>query len=196
MPEDAVVQRARERAEDLGCAAVSPGAGALLSVLAATLGARAVVEVGTSAGVAALWLLRGMPDDGVLTAIDPEAEHLRAARLAFAEAGLPPVRTRVIAGRPQEVLPRLADGGYDLVLIGGEPHAWFDFAVEALRMLRPGGILAVAGALQGGNVADRAAQDEATTAARELGRSVLADTGLVPALVPVGDGLLLAVKKA
>jgi predicted O-methyltransferase YrrM len=196
VPEDDVLARARERAHELGCEPVTPGAGALLAVLTATLGARAVVEVGTCAGVAALWLLRGMPADGVLTTIDPHGDHLRAARLAFAEAGLPPGRTRSITSRADEVLPRLADGAYDLVLIGGEPHAWFDYAVEALRLLRAGGLLVVDGALQHGLVTDPAAQDEATAAARELAGSVLADRHLVPALVPVGDGLLLAVKQA
>ncbi len=191
-----MLARARERAAELGCVPVSPGAGAMLSVMAAAVVARAVVAVGTCAGVAALWLLRGMPDDGVLTTVDPCADHLRVTRLAYAEAGVPQNRTRAIAGRADEVLPRLADGAYDLVLIGGEPHTWFDYAVEALRLLRPGGVLVVDGALQDGRVIDPAAQDEATVAARELAWSVLDDALLVPAMVPVGDGLLLAVKQA
>ena len=66
--------------------------GAALRVLAASGGARSVVEVGTGAGVSGLYLLRGMPADGVLTTIDVEAENQRAAREAFAEDGIRPNR--------------------------------------------------------------------------------------------------------
>jgi predicted O-methyltransferase YrrM len=68
--EDSIVAAARERAVDIGAGAVTPAVGALLSVFARLTGGRAVVEVGTGAGVSGLWLLSGMRDDGVLTTID------------------------------------------------------------------------------------------------------------------------------
>ena len=194
VPEDEVLLRARERAAELGCAAVLPGAGAVLRVVAAALAARAVVEVGTGTGVAALWMLRGMPHDGVLTTIDVELEHQRAAKLAFAEAGVAPARTRTIPGRASDVLPRLTDGAYDLVLVGADPHAYPEYVEEALRLLRPGGVLAVDGALHGGRVADPARRDELTTVVREVGRTLRSDDRVLPALLPSGDGLLLAVR--
>ena len=83
LPEDDTLLRARERAGQLGCTPVLPGSGAVLRVLAAVAQARAVVEIGTGTGVASLYLLRGMPDDGVLTTIDVEVEHQRAAKEAF-----------------------------------------------------------------------------------------------------------------
>jgi predicted O-methyltransferase YrrM len=193
--EDEVLLRARERAAELGCPTVLPGVGAVLRVVAAALGARAVVEVGTGTGVASLWLLRGMPADGVLTTIDVEVEHQRAAKRAFAEAGLAPARTRTIPGRPSEVLPRLTDAAYDMVLVGADPHAYPEYVGEALRLLRPGGVLAVDGALHGGKVADPTRRDELTTAVREVGRALRADERVVPALLPAGDGLLLAVRR-
>jgi predicted O-methyltransferase YrrM len=195
VPEDDVLLRARERAAELGCTAVLPGVGAVLRVVAAALGARAVVEVGTGTGVAALWMLRGMPDDGVLTTIDVELEHQRAAKLAFAEAGVPSARTRTIPGRASDVLPRLTDGAYDLVLVGADPHAYPEYVDEALRILRPGGVLAVDGALHGGRVADPARRDELTTVVREVGRTLRSDDRVLPALLPSGDGLLLAVRR-
>ncbi|WP_207549121.1 O-methyltransferase, partial [Mycolicibacterium peregrinum] len=106
--EDEIVAAARERAEELGAGAVTPAVGALLSVLARLTGGRAVVEVGTGAGVSGLWLLSGMSDDGVLTTIDVEPEHQRIAKQGFNEAGVGPGRTRLISGRAQEVLTRLA----------------------------------------------------------------------------------------
>ncbi|GAA1712448.1 SAM-dependent O-methyltransferase [Isoptericola hypogeus] len=187
--------RARERAAELGCPAIAPGTGAVLRVVAAALAARAVVEVGTGTGVAALWLLQGMPADGVLTTIDAELEHQRAAKRAFAEAGVAPARTRTIPGRPADVLPRLTDAAYDLVLVGTDPHAYPEYVEEALRLLRPGGVLAVDGALHGGRVPDPARRDEETTVVREVGRSLRSDDRLLPAMLPSGDGLLLAVRR-
>ncbi|MCA5892382.1 O-methyltransferase [Isoptericola sp. NEAU-Y5] len=195
VPEDDVLLRARERAAELGCHAPPPGTGAVLRVMAASLAARAVVEVGTGTGVGSLWLLRGMPADGVLTTIDVELEHQRAAKRAFAEAGIAPGRTRTIPGRPADVLPRLTDGAYDLVLVGADPYAYPEYVEEALRLLRPGGVLAVDGALHEGRVPDPARRDEVTTVVREVGRALRADERVVPALLPSGDGLLLAVRR-
>lgn len=195
VPEDEVLLRARERAGQLGCTPVTAGTGAALSVLAATAGARAVVEVGTGAGVSSLYLLRGMPEDGVLTTIDLEVEHQRAAKDAFTEAGLRAARTRTISGRALDVLPRLTDGVYDLVLVDADKENAAAYVEQAIRLLRPGGVLAVSGALWHDRVADPARRDETTTAVRELGRAVRADERLLPALLPSGDGLLVAVKR-
>ncbi len=193
--EEDAIALARARAEEVGCDAVSPGTGAVLRVLAAACGARNVAEVGTGTGVSALWLLGGMAPDGVLTTIDIEAEHQRVAREAFAAAGIRPTRTRPITGRALNVLPRLADGAYDLVLVDGDPAEAADYVEQAIRMLRPGGVLAVPDALWHDRVADPARRDEATVAMRELGKSVRADERLTPALIPAGDGLLVAVRR-
>ena len=80
LAEDDVLLAARAEADRLGCTPVGPGAGAGLRFLAAAIGARAVVEVGTGSGVSGLWLLRGMAVDGVLTSIDVDPEIQRAAR--------------------------------------------------------------------------------------------------------------------
>jgi predicted O-methyltransferase YrrM len=186
---------ARGRADELGCTPIGAGVGIALRVLAAAIKARSVVEVGTGAGVSGLYLLEGMGDEGVLTTIDIEAEHQRAAKEAFVEAGVRHQRTRLITGRALEVLPRLTDGAYDLVLIDADKPDLGSYLEEALRLLRPGGILAVDNALWAGKVADPAQRDEATTAIRELNRAVRADDSLLPALLPIGDGLLVAVKR-
>jgi predicted O-methyltransferase YrrM len=193
--EDGVLATARAKGDELGCVPVRPGAGAALRLLAATVGARAVVEVGTGAGVASVWLLRGMRPDGVLTTVDVEPEHQRAARETLTEAGIPANRVRLISGRALEVLPRLSDGGYDLVFVDADKAEYPDYLEQALRLLRPGGVVAFDNALWHGKVADPAARDEETTAIRELGRTVRDDERLVAGLLPCGDGLLCAVKK-
>jgi predicted O-methyltransferase YrrM len=174
---------------------IGAGGGAALRVLAAAIGARSVVEVGTGAGVSGLYLLEGMADDGVLTTIDIEAEHQRAAKDAFAEAGVRPQRARLITGRALDVLPRLTDGAYDLVLVDADKTDVAAYLEQALRLLRPGGVLAVDNALWNGKVADPAQRDESTTAIREMGKHVRGNEHLVAALLPVGDGLLVAVKR-
>ncbi len=196
VPEDDVVDRARARARELGCEAVTPGAGAVLGLLATALQARAVVEVGTGAGVSGIYLLRGMPADGVLTTIDVEVENQRAAREAFAEVGARANRARVISGRAADVLPRLADGAYDLVLIDAEPQQCEAYVEQGLRLLRPGGVLAVNSALWHGRVADPAQRDAATTSMREAAKRLRDDDRMVAALLPVGGGLLVAAMPA
>ena len=193
--EDDVLARARARAAELGCGPVHPGTGAMLSVLTAALAARAVVEIGTGAGVSGVYLLRGMPADGVLTTIDVEVENQRAAREAFTEAGIRANRTRVIPGRALDVLPRLTDAAYDLVLMDADKVEYGAYLDQAIRLLRPGGVVAVDNALWHDRVADPAQRDEATTAVREMGKTVRDHEGLVPAMLPCGDGLLLAVKR-
>lgn len=193
--EDAVLAAARERAVEIGAAAVTPAVGALLSVLAKLSGGKAVAEVGTGAGVSGLWLLSGMSDDGVLTTIDIEPEYLRLAKEAFAEAGIGQSRTRLIAGRAQEVLTRLADDSYDLVFIDADPIDQPDYVVEGVRLLRSGGVVVVHRAALGGRAADPTARDAEVAAVREAARLIAEDERLTPALVPLGDGVLAAVRE-
>jgi len=192
--EDAVLAAARERAVEIGAGAVTPAAGALLSLLAKLRAAKAVAEVGTGAGVSGLWLLSGMSDDGVLTTIDIEPEYQRLAKQAFSEAGIGPSRTRLISGRAQEVLTRLADESYDLVFIDADPIDQPDYVIEGVRLLRSGGVIVVHRAALGGRAGDPEARDAEVTAVREAARLIAEDERLTPALVPLGDGLLAAVR--
>lgn len=192
--EDAITAAARERADDSGAGAVTPAVGALLSVFAKLAGAKAVVEVGTGAGVSGLWLLSGMRDDGVLTTIDVEPEHQRLAKQAFSEAGIGPSRTRLIGGRAQDVLTRLADESYDLVFIDAEPVDQPAYVAEAVRLLRPGGAIVVHRAALGGRAGDAGAGDPEVAAVREAARLIAEDERLTPVLVPLGDGLLAAAR--
>ncbi len=192
--EDAILTGARERAVDIGARAVTPAVGALLSMLTKLSGGKAVAEVGTGAGVSGLWLLSGMSDDGVLTTIDIEPEYLRLAKQAFSEAGIGPSRTRLISGRAQEVLTRLADESYDLVFIDADPVDQPEYVVEGVRLLRSGGVIVVHGSALGGRAGDPAARDADVIAVREAARLIAEDERLTPALVPLGEGVLAAVR--
>jgi len=193
--EDVVLQTARTLAAELGLAPVSPGVGALLRLLAAAGSAKAVVEIGTGTGVSGTWLLRGMRPDGVLTTIDLESEHQRIARRIFVEAGYAPSRTRIIAGRALDVLPRLADGVYDLLFVDADATESGECAQAASRLLRPGGTLIINGALAGGRIADPAARDAQTITMRETLKTLRESDDWIPAILPAGAGLIAAVRR-
>ncbi|MCD4533899.1 O-methyltransferase [Nocardioides sp. cx-169] len=195
VPEDEVLAAARSRAEEVGVTPIGSGGGAALRFLASAIDARAVVEIGTGTGVSGLWLIRGMRSDGILTTVDIEAEHQRLARESFAEAKIPSQRVRTIAGAALDVLPRLTDGHYDLVFCDGDKTEYAAYLTEALRLLRPGGVVVFDNALWHDRVADPAHRDEETVTIRDLGRAVIEHEGLVSVLLPVGDGLLVAKKE-
>jgi predicted O-methyltransferase YrrM len=195
VPEDPILATARSLAEEVGLTPIGPGAGAALRLLVAAGNAKTVVEVGTGTGVSGLWLLRGLRPDGVFTTIDVEAEHQRVARRLFAEAGHAPGRTRIITGLARQVLPRLADSGYDLVFVDTDADEQAACVAEALRLLRGGGVLVVNGMLAGGRVGDPAARDPETVTIREVVKSVRDADEWIPALLPAGAGLLCAVKR-
>jgi predicted O-methyltransferase YrrM len=194
-PEDEVMTAARARAAELGCVPIGSGGGAALRLLAAVIGARAVVEVGTGTGVSGLWLLSGMRADGVLTTVDVEAEHQRAAREAFSDAGIATPRYRMINGSAGEVLPRLTDGAYDLVFVDADKASYGMYYEQALHLLRSGGVVAFDNALWHDRVADNTARDADTVTIRELGKAVRDDARLVSAMLPVSDGLLVGIKR-
>ena len=190
-----VIEQAQRRGEEYGAEPIATGAGVVLRLMAAATGARHVVEVGTGAGTSGLWFLQGMPRDGILTSIDARAEHQQAAREAFAAAGIPSQRTRVITGEASQVMSRLTDGAYDIVLIDADEDAYPAYVEHALRLLRPDGLLIVNNMLWQDRVADPAARDERTSLLRDLGKQLRDDDRLVPALLPVGDGLFIAVRR-
>lgn len=188
--EDDALLAARTRAEELGAPTISPAVGALLALLARTANAKSVVEVGTGVGVSGLWLLAGMSDDGVLTTIDPEYEYQQAAREAFAAADIPIGRTRMINGSPIEVLPRLADATYEVVFLDGEVLDHPRYLAEAVRILRPGGVVVLhhAGALDPSRTGPEA------DAVRAAALIVAEDDRFLPVVIPLGTGVLAAAK--
>ncbi|GAB2755882.1 O-methyltransferase [Terrabacter sp. AAH1] len=186
------VDEARRRGEELGAESVGNGVGSVLQMLAAAIGAKAVMEIGTGAGASGLWLLGGMPADGILTTIDLDTEHQRAAREAFAAAGIAHQRTRVIAGRALEVLPRMTDAAYDLVVVDADKQEYPDYLTQATRLLRPGGTLVMTWSDKESDPANR---DTETRTLRDVGRAIRDHDQFAVSLLPVGEGLLVAVKR-
>ena len=125
----------------------------------------------------------------------PVSELLGHARRNFAAAGLSSHRTRLIAGRALDVLPRMAARGYDMVVLDGDLDETPQYLDHAVRILRPGGTIAFVHALWHNQVADPARRDARTVVAREVVNYLRESEEFVPALLPVGDGLAVAVKR-
>jgi len=193
LPEDEPLLAARANAADLGGAEpVRPAVGATLRFLACAVGARTVVEIGTGCGSSGIWLLRGMCPGSTLTSVDTEPEYHRVARKAFTQAGFAQNQCRLILGRALDVLPRLSDRAYDMVFGDADPRDYPDYLSAALRLLRKGGIVAFNNALETGTSRD---DDPDDALAFDLADQVRADERLVPVLLPLGNGLLAAVKR-
>jgi predicted O-methyltransferase YrrM len=189
------IAQARIQSIEVGVEAVSPAMGAQLAVIAASASATSIIEIGTGAGVSGLWLLAGAPD-AVLTSIDSEIDHQQLARANFTAANIPANRARLIAGRALDVLPRMNESSYDLVLIDADPSSVIEYVEHGLRLVRPGGTVIVAHALWRGGVADPANRAEIVTIFRTLLAEISKSEAVISALSPVGDGLLQITKIA
>ncbi|ADH92946.1 O-methyltransferase [Arcanobacterium haemolyticum] len=185
--------QARLQAAELGIEPISTATGHFLSLLCSAKGAKVIADIGTGTGVSGLYLLAGTKDSQI-TSIDVDSEAQNMARQNFAATGVRSGRYRLINGRSADILPRLASASYDLVLVDGDPLEAEGDVVEALRMLRTGGILVVAHALYRDRVADPARRDDHTVAMRNLGKLLQESDSLTTSLLPVGDGLLVSVK--
>ena len=193
--ESEVKKNARARGEEIGVTDATSGAGAYLKHLAHNLSAQSVVEIGTGSGVGALWVLEGMLASGTLTSIDDEMEHSNIAKTAFLEADIAPARFRLITNPVMDVMTKLADRAYDLVIFRHNPED-LPFAItEAHRILRSGGVFVIDNFFGGSKVSDPAQRDPKTVSLRESGKTLKNESdNWVVSLIPTGDGLLLATK--
>lgn len=193
--EDFFKSQARARGVELGTTDTTPGSGAFLRYLAFTLKAQSVVEVGTGSGVGSLWLLDGMLESGTLTSIDDEMEHTQIAKMAFADADITQGRYRLITNTVVDVISKLTDRAYDLVVLRHNPEDLSYVISESHRILRSGGALVIDNYYGGGKVSDATQRDPKTVALRDAGKIIKNDSEhWVSSLIPIGDGLLVATK--
>lgn len=187
--------KARSRADELGIECITPATGSQLAFIASALGATAIVEAGTGAGISGLWLLSAS-DKSVLATIDTEPEFQAAAKQAFQDAEIDQARTRVISGKAIDVMSNMADAAYDLVFLDADKETLEQQLHESVRLLRPNGVVVIAHALWRDRVPDPAMRDDATSTYRDTLRFFEQNKSFVSALSTVGDGLLMASKRA
>lgn len=193
-PESEASRDARAEGVELGLTIISQGCASALTLLAKTISARSVVEIGTGTGVSGLALFAGMAPDGILTSIDIEHDHQSVARRAFAAVGVKSQRVRLIGGAALNVLPKLSDGAYDLVLVGADRLEYVEYVAQAVRLLRSGGLLVLDRAALAGRVADENDQDDDVVVVRDALAAVQEHDEFTSAMLATGDGLVIAVK--
>ncbi|HEY0249294.1 MAG TPA: class I SAM-dependent methyltransferase [Gryllotalpicola sp.] len=193
--EDEVIARARQHSLELGVTPIAPAVGAQVAVVVAATGAGKIIELGTGLGVSGLWLLRGAAE-AELTSIDTEVDHQQAARQYLADAGHSAAKIRLIGGRALDVLPRMNENAYDIVLVDADPAHVIEYVEHGLRLARPGGTVLVPHALWQGKVGNPASRDDIAIAFRTLISEISQSGAVVSALSTVGDGLLQITKLA
>ena len=123
-----------------------------------------------------------------------EAEYQRHAKELFTGLGCESNRTRLIAGRALDVLPRLSDAAYDLIFVDADAGEYPAILNQTKRLLRIGGLVIFHGAFAAG-IADASARDYEATAMRELATELRSDNDWLPSLLTVGAGLFLASRR-
>lgn len=191
---DPLLDAARTHSHEFGIAPVSQTTARTLTLLARLLTPVAAVEVGTGVGTSTLSLLRGMPTAGILTSIDTNSTTQSAARDLVDMAGIRPGRLRLMSGRAEEVLKRLAPSAYDMVFIDVEPGNLERMIQPSLRLLDAQGLLVIHKTLLKGAVADPVDRSPRTQAARSMLNRIAEQEHLERVLLPIGEGLLLLQK--
>jgi len=180
-----------------GIPIVVPETGALLHVLALASGARRVLEVGTAIGVSTLYLARALPDDGRVVSFEIDPERQAAARDYLERAGLLG-RADLRLQDAREGLGEL-DGSFDMAFIDGVKAQYGDYFEALLPLLRSGAVLAVDNVLMSGTVAENRSDgnwtEEQIANARAFNARLRGHPDLIGTLTPVGDGLLIAVRR-
>lgn len=188
--EDALLASLREDAGRSGLPSISIGSasGRLLQVLLRAIAARRVLEVGTLGGYSAICMARMLPDDGQVITLEKDPEHAAFARRWIERAGLSG-RIEVREGLALDLLPTLDAGSFDFVFLDADKAPLPLYLDEAVRLLRPGGVVAADNTLWGGRIFDPAEDGEDTRGVREFNRRLATDPRLVSILIPLHDGL-------
>lgn len=171
---------------------VVPQTGRLLQVLALSRGASRIVEVGTAIGVSTLYLARALPDDGRIVSFEIDPERHAAARGYLERAGVLG-RADLRLQDARTGLAALDSGSFDFAFLDGVKAQYGDYLEQVLPLIASGGVLAVDNVLLSGTVAEGSGDRAAVM--REFNRRVLSDERFTGTLTPVGDGVLVAVRR-
>jgi predicted O-methyltransferase YrrM len=195
---DALLAEMEARGDREGIPIVVPETGAFLEALTAAAAARRVVEVGTAIGVSTLHIARALPEDGLIVSFEVDEARHQAARAYLDRAGLGG-RVDLRLRDAGDGLAELEPGSWDMVFLDGLKGDYPRHLELSLPLLRTGGTVLVDNTLLGGRVANADGpehwSDEAVETMRRFNAGLLQRDDMAAALVPVGDGVLMAVKR-
>ena len=177
---------------------VHPETGRLLQLLVIAIGARRVLEIGTSIGYSAVWMARALPADGLLITFEREHDLAMEARANFARAGVANL-ANVMVGDAARLVAKVA-GPFDLIFQDGDKLLYEPLLDRLLALLRPGGLLVADNALWRGEVvpgyvARPHHPADTTRALAAYNQRLAADPRVLGLVLPLGDGISIAVKR-
>jgi caffeoyl-CoA O-methyltransferase len=195
-----VLRRLREETAPLPMARmqISPEQGQFMGLLMRLLGARTTIEAGVFTGYSSTAVALALPDDGKIIACDVSEEWTSIARRYWREAGVAhkiDLRLRPALETLDELLAGKRAGAFDFAFIDADKSNYLNYYERCLQLIRPGGLIAIDNVLWHGDVIDPAKQDQDTQAIRAFNERVSRDDRVWISLLPVSDGLTLAVKK-
>ncbi|WP_313812656.1 class I SAM-dependent methyltransferase [Glutamicibacter sp.] len=182
----------RERSADLGVQCIDPAGRSMLQLLCTLHRPKNIVEIGSGVGVASLAMLEVLGRESTLTAIESSLEHANAMRQGLREAGVPSAQARIIHERAENVLARLADHAYDMVLIDAGGELLLEYVAEAKRLIGPSGVIIVNNAFDHHKLPKPAVRQASTVATRDALRMLREDPRLITHLLPSEQGLFVA----
>lgn len=177
---------------------ISPEQGAFMALLVRLIGAKKTIEVGTFTGYSALVVAEALPEDGRIIACDVSEEWTSIARDFWERAGLRnkiDLRLRPATETLDEIIDQGGADSFDFAFIDADKANYDDYYERCLVLLRPGGLVGIDNVLWGGRVADDTANDDDTLAIRALNEKVRTDQRVSATILPIGDGLTLAIRR-
>jgi len=190
--------RRETRRMPMGGMQISPEQGQFMALLIELIGARKALEIGTFTGYSALSVARALPRDGHLVCCDVNAATTAVARKYWAAAGVAGKVTLEL-GPALKTLDRLlaegAAGSFDFAFIDADKTSYRHYFERCLTLMRPGGLIAVDNVLWSGRVVDARRTDADTRAIRAFNKRLKGDRRVTLSMLPVGDGLTLALKR-
>lgn len=198
--EPEVLKQLREETANhpLAVMQISPEQGQLMALLVQLMGAKKALEVGVFTGYSTLSVALALPDDGQIIACDVSEEYTAIARRYWQAAGVEQKIVLEIAPALETLDKLLAAGeanSFDFVFIDADKENYEGYYERSLQLVRQGGLIALDNVLWGGNVAEPEKQDNKTQAIRALNEKLSKDPRINLSMVPIGDGLTLALKR-
>jgi len=195
-----VLTRLREETSRLSMSMmqIAPEQGQFMQLLVKALGIRRAIEVGVFTGYSTLCVALAMPDDGRIVACDINKKWTDIAQRYWKEAGVDnkiELRLAPALETLDTLIGEQLQNKFDFAFIDADKEGYKDYYERVLALIRPGGLIAIDNTLWNGNVADESNQTESTQAIRDINRHLHTDERVDISLLPIGDGLTLALKR-
>ncbi len=174
---------------------IAPEQGSLLQILLRLAGAREVIEVGTLAGYSAIWMARALPEGGRVHTIEVSGRHADFAEKWIASSDVAS-RIKVYRGAAKDLLPKFKNGSVDAVFLDADRTSYEHYLGHAMRLVRTGGLIMADNAFVHGKLLVDTSRDLDSRAMSDFNERVAHEPSLLSIIVPLGDGLWVAVKTA